>query len=400
MLKSLSSLVALSMVSLAQPALASASQAPKLFVYDHDARGTGGLEAVKRKLENGFSVAIHGESLDMVELYPFLKELKVPVSLTAEESQRLDERHGHLFDAEDQRKAGTAESPSAADAEPASRVTALILLHPSHGRVFADVHEFATVGTDTTWLKNQLRSFRTPDNIARQMEGFANDLGQKVLPRASDYANLQSGQLMTSIRKSETFYGNFYFAGVTYNNRPAGKHITDYLIYNAQDTDPSYDHLIVQAVAEVYTFPSLNNGSPPYVTRAFQGWLDNYYGSDMLIDQDPDTTMTLRNDGTQYGFIIGFPATVQFSYGWSGNSDTTMVGVGNKTSQTYYNQFTRQANVGLSYNPFTVKYSAMYKSAGTLLRLYYKNLFGVALDGTPSGYTWYGNTQYILHFDY
>jgi len=77
-----------------------------------------------------------------------------------------------------------------------------------------------------------------------------------------------------------------------------------------------------------------------------------------------------------------------------------MEGIGNKSNQLYYNYFNRDRNGGLAINPFTVRYPAMYKSAGTLLKLNYQNLFGVALDGTPAGYTWYGNTWYVLTYDY
>lgn len=399
MLKRLSLCLALALAALALPAVAAPQASARLFFYDYDARGTTGLETVKSRLASGFSVAIHGEALDVVELYPLLKDLKVPVGLTAEENQRLEERYGHQLGAEDQRKAVTAEPPSEADGEPTGRVTALILLHPSQGRVFADFHELTMRGGDTSRLKGELRAYLTRDNMARQLDGFAADLSQKVLPEAAEFASLQSGQLMTSIRKSETHYGDFYFAGFWHYGKAAGRHITDYLIYNAMDSDPSYDHLIVQASAQVFTFPSLNPSGPPVVTRAYQGSLDNYYGSDTLIAQEPETTMTL-NSGANYSFIVGFPATVQFSYGWTGSSSTSMVGVGDKSTQLYYNQFTRHATGGLSLGHFTVKYSGMYKSAGTLLKLYYRHLFGVVLDGSPPGYTWYGTASYILQYDY
>jgi hypothetical protein len=398
MFKRLLPLLALSVVSLALPALAGASKAPKLFVHDHDVRGTAGLETVKRKLESGFSVAIHGESLDMVELYPFFKELKIPVGLSAEENQRVEALYGHLRDAEDQRQALAAEPVNPSEVAE-SRVIPLILLHPSHGRVFADFHSLSIAGSDVTRLKSELRAYRQPDNISRHMEGFAKGLEQKVLPEAQEYASLQAGQMMTSIRHTQTHYGDFYFAGFWHYGKAAGRHITDYIIYNAMDTDPSFNHLIVVASAQVYTFPSLNPNGPPYVTRSYHGSLDNFFSSDTLIDQDPDTSMTINNGGN-YSFIVGFPATVQFSYGWTGSSSTSMVGVGDKSNQYYYNQFTRQSNGGLSLNAFTVKYSGMYKCAGTILKLQYRHLFGVALDGTPSGYTWYGNTWYILEYDY
>jgi hypothetical protein len=76
-----------------------------------------------------------------------------------------------------------------------------------------------------------------------------------------------------------------------------------------------------------------------------------------------------------------------------------MKGVGSKKTQFYYNYFYNGSNGGLSIDPFTVKYSTMYKSKGTWLKLYYKNLFGVDLDGAAGG-DWYGDTWYILEYDY
>lgn len=266
--------------------------------------------------------------------------------------------------------------------------------------MFVDFHE-VTVKDFQKVNKGQLnkfiRDYIKEDNVSSMLNNYGNAAENKIDAMVTASA---SAGFMTSIRKTQTFYGDFYFAGYTHYSQKAGKHITDYLIYNNGDTDADYDYLTVKAVAEIHTFPYLNPSGPPYVTEAYESKFDNYYSSDILLDYEPNTSGLNLSNSSSYNFTVGYPLTVSLGYNWSGKSSTTMKGIGNKTNQLYYNYFYNGGTSGLSTSYFTVEYSAMYKSKGTLLTLYYQNLFGVNLRGSASSYDWYGNTWYTLYYNY
>jgi hypothetical protein len=377
-----------------------------IYLYNFDEKGINDLEKVKDKLNKNIPVVIYGENIDMAELYPFFKEMKLPFSIEREKDEQLVKEYGNMTDVEDLNKFDkvepldmTSEGNVNLKQDEYTSITPLIILLPKGNYTFVNIEDMISLRQNKDKLKQEIKTYLKNIDISSLMNDYIDYIDKTVLSRAAIAVESSNAKLLTSIRQSHTFCGDFYFAGATFYNKQAGKHITDYLIYDAGDADPSYDHLIIEAITQVYPFPALNE-RPPYVTRAFEAKLDNYYSSDILIDWVPDTGELDLDNGGKYTFMIGYPWSLSFSYTWQGYSDTHMEGIGNKSNQLYYNYFNRDRNGGLAINPFTVRYSAMYKSAGTLLKLNYQNLFGVALDGTPVGHTWYGDIWYVLTYDY
>ncbi|MBZ4665100.1 hypothetical protein [Mahella sp.] len=377
-----------------------------IYLYNFDVKGINDLEKVKDELNKNIPVAIYGENIDMVELYPFFKEMKLPFSIEREKDERLIKEYNNMTDVEDLNKIDkvepldtTSEGDVNLKQDEYTSITPLIILLPKGDYTFVNIEDIISLRQNKDKLKQEVKTYLKNIDIPSLINDYEDDIYKTVLSRTAVVAENTDTRLLASIRQTYTFYGDFYFAGTTFYDKQAGKHTTDYLIYNVRDVEPSYDHLIIEANTRVYPFPALNEG-PPYATRAFEAKLDNYYSSDILIDWAPDTGELDLDNGSQYTFSIGSLLSVPFSYTWEGYSDTHIKGIGNKSNQLYYNYFDRNRNGGLAINPFTVKYSAMYKSEGTLLKLNYQNLFGVALDGTPAGHTWYGNVWYVLTYDY
>lgn len=377
-----------------------------IYLYNFDEKGINDLEEVKDELNKNIPVAIYGENIDMVELYPFFKEMKLPFSIEREKDERLVKEYSNMVDVEDLNKIDkvepldtTSEGNVNLKQDEYTNITPLIILLPKGDYTFVNIEDTISLRQNKDKLKQKIKTYLKNIDIPSLINDYEDDIYKTVLSRAAIVAENTNTRLLASIRQTHTFYGDFYFAGTTFYDKQAGKYTTDYLIYNVRDVEPSYDHLIIEANTRVYPFPALNEG-PPYTTRAFEAKLDNYYSSDILIDCTPDTGELDLDNGSQYTFSIGSLLSVPFSYTWEGYSDTHVEGIGNKSNQLYYNYFDRNRNGGLAINPFTVRYSAMYKSEGTLLKLNYQNLFGVALDGTPAGHTWYGNVWYVLTYDY
>ncbi|MEQ6378470.1 hypothetical protein RZN25_16785 [Bacillaceae bacterium S4-13-56] len=377
------------------------TKAAKIFLYDYNKHGSEKFELVTDKIEKGVTVAIFGDDISKVDVYPLFHELRVPVTLTKEEDQQIKTNYVDLFDKEDLEKMASVEEPKSNHSimlEPnIKNFTPLIILKPNNGKVFADFHEITVKDISKVnkgQLQKYIRDYIKEEKVLSIIEDYENAVSEKVSTMAT------SARFLASIRKTQTFHGDFYFAGYTRYWKEAGKHITDYLIYDNGDNEIGYDHLTVVAEAEIHSFPYLNPNGPPFVTEAYEGKLDNYYSTDILIDYAPDTSAkTLNNSGT-YNFNVGFPWTVSFGYSWHGKSRTTMKGIGNKENQLYYNYFYNGGTYGLSTSKFTAEYSAMYKSRGTLLKLNYQNLFGINLSGSATGYDWYGKNWYVLSYDY
>lgn len=365
--------------------------------YDTSAKKPTQAE-LKAKLDAGIPVAIYLNPGEAVDYYPVFKELGLPVSLSVEESTAIEQRYPTLYQPEDRKKFSAVEQPSmeTAKADSTEQVWSIV---PVNGRLFMEKQELQEQGNARSALKAGEEARISREEVAGSIAAYQADLERTILPRAAATELSSNATLMKSIRVSQTFYGDFYFAGFTSKNLKAYKHVTDYMIYNAQDSDPNYDYLIVEGISQVTPFIALNSG-PPYATRAFQGTLDNYYGTDTLLDWSPDTTSINLNSGSSYSFSVGYPLAISFNYTWSGGSTTFMQGVGNKDDQYYHNLLVRNQDGGLSTSAFTVKYSAMYKSAGSLLKLYWMNPAGLNLNGTPAGYTWYGNSYQVLEYDY
>lgn len=362
-------------------------------------------ETIQNKLKDDVPVAVYSENASLMGLYPFFKELKVPVFLTLDEAKTVEREYRNLFQTDDRKKLGGVELPfqnsflGKNSEKAAGSAVPVILIIPMDGKLFVEMQEVITNGEKKGDLQRNVSDAVNSTNLAESVAAYRSDLQSKVLPRAAEVAASGNARFLACIRKTQTVYGDFRFAGQTHYNRKACRNVTDFLIYNAEDSDPDFDHLIVEGISRVDPFPALNDG-PPYATRAFQAVLDNYYGSDTLIDWSPNTLGLDLVSGGICRFSPGLPLSAPFSYVWGGESSTFMQGVGDKNDQCYRNLFVRNQYGGLCAEPFTVQYSALYRSAGTLLRLYYRSPAGLALDGAAAGYTWYGNSYSVLEYDY
>lgn len=371
--------------------------------YKIDNKAIDNIDLIKKKLKEGIPVVICDDELDMKNLYPLFKQMKLPFILEYNENKEMEKKYVNLLDKEDREKVNNIEPVSnelllqQKKEKEYIHITPLIILTPNNNNIFVDIHDIVTTKKHKNKVKNVIENYINKVNIESEIKQYKQDILKSIIPRSVDMQLSSNAILLTSIRKTQTFYGDFYYAGNYFNNIRAGKHTTDYLIYNAKDQDNDYDHLIVEGISEVYSMNKLNNLAPPYILRAFETKMDNYYSSDKLIDYSPNTSLDMSN-GKSYGFTVGYPLSIQFSYYWTGKSGTNMKGIGNKDNQLYYNYFYNKK--GLSNSSFTIKYSTMYKSKGTLLKLNYQNLFGLALSGTPSGYEWYGDNWYVLTYDY
>lgn len=221
----------------------------------------------------------------------------------------------------------------------------------------------------------QLENSIKQGDIRKQLKDFkakVPELSKQKQPKSENAVSTfnTDAQLMTSIRIIQHYCDDSEYYDL--DCFPIAQSTTDYLIYNAGDQDPEYDHLIV--VAETQWAPTYDNR---IIVGAVQGVFDNRYLEDTLITWQPDTGDITRQlaDDQEMNFQIGYPWSVNVQWKWTSGATAEMQAQGDKIiNQNYFNFIngtdpSRFYWIGSGEN-FTVKYSSMYKSYGTLLDLY------------------------------
>lgn len=167
---------------------------------------------------------------------------------------------------------------------------------------------------------------------------------------------------------SATLEGSVHDSGTIISTRDltgVGYHEADYLIYNANDSDPNYDHLIIKA--DVTADPvNLVNPSFEGHTSGYQADFWPVYIEDSLIDWKPDTTLLSVRRGEKLGeFQIGYPSGITFAFDWVGADSVELLTEGSKSQgENYYINFWR-SSISKAYpvaeNRFGNEYAVMLK---------------------------------------
>lgn len=211
-----------------------------------------------------------------------------------------------------------------------------------------------------------------------------------------------------------TFIGDLVDYAHVYDNHPetgqaylVGRHTTNWYIYNAEDQDPDYDHIIIWADVQADPVDVANPALRAH-TAGYQGDILTYYYEDLLTDWDPSTTSLQKDNGENVGnFSVGFPASVSFSFNWNGENNAELQAVGDKTPDVgwYYNFWKNSWGAAwpVATNTFENEYGVMFRVdtlGGTLTEVEahtYQN-FATAWWGTGQ-WSW-GNAYYHLYQDY
>lgn len=143
-----------------------------------------------------------------------------------------------------------------------------------------------------------------------------------------------SATWLTRLRDGSSVYGT---NPETLEVSLVGQYLVDYNIYNANDQDSRWDHIIIHAHAQhkpVDVVNPLLNGH----TGGVQGAIYKRYLEDELVEWAPSTTSLKRDKGQSVGsFTIGYPGSITFSFSWGGEDDVELVTAADKTSdQGYY----------------------------------------------------------------
>ncbi|WP_234404781.1 hypothetical protein [Paenibacillus bouchesdurhonensis] len=203
--------------------------------------------------------------------------------------------------------------------------------------------------------------------------------------------------ILTSITKSNWFYDDSLFYDL--DTFEVARSITEYTIYKSQDADPNYDYLTVDAFTTWY--PAYDNRN---IINGIQGTIDNQYNGDELISYYPNTGSidTQLQNNTQYQIGIGYPFAVTANVTWSSGAKVKMQARGDQETERYYQFF--YGTDGSRYNwigsgaPVDTRYTATYKSAGTLLGLYVTSSVRHQWFNESTS-EWKNNTE-VLSYDY
>lgn len=338
-------------------------------------------ETVIEKLQKGIPVTIYSENVNMLELLPIFRELKLPVVMSLEDTIIADKL---------EKNPGQVDLPVYKKMMPTSdnkkiimdKITPTVSFVPIDGNIQVSI---------TSLSHKEDKSFE--DMLSLSASYIENtDMHQQLVSLENELLKTNvsakaSGTTLDSIRKTTLDYDDFYFAGYTHNNLMVSKTIIDYFLTDWNDSNSDYDHITYEAVAQLYTFENINQGFPPYCTKKYVTKTDNYYTGDLLVDFDPSNSFDL-DDGDTVSFSIGYPASISASFEWAGNNGVDFEGVGNKSNQLYYNVFERP--MGLSDTIVDHKFTTMYKlDSNNPYRINIDTYFGVGVENYTMEYNTY-----------
>lgn len=343
------------------------------------------LDTISEKLNNKIPVTIYSDNIDIKKLIPLFEKFKLPIILSYEDALLLDkiENSGKEIDTPD----GYEKKDSLQSINSKTEVIPMLNLLPGEQnvRVAITVLRHKKNKTNEEMLKLS-RQFISNMNFRRNLEELEDSIAHT---NSKNYEMRANGNLLDTIRKTVYEYDDFYYAGFTTENLMCSKSVIDYIITNWQDSNPNYDHITYEASAQLYTFEAINQGQPPYCTKKYTTKIDNFYAGDKLIDSDPSNTITL-NSNSNIGISIGYPASISISFPWTGNNSVRLEALGNKTTQLYYNQFTRA--MGISDDVVDHKFVTMYKlNNNGPYKVNINTYFGVGVKNISMDYTTYNS---------
>lgn len=322
----------------------------------------------------GNSIVFYGVGLDKKSVYSNLfQENKVPMILGAEEEYEKSNKGANVLLPNDEREKIHPETGEPMEIEEGVLVQTDLTFYNYNGKIYVlDGSRYFPKNTkinvesvENNSLREQIINVRKKVEI----EQFLDDINAQ--PQISLQNN--DATLMTSIRKSCWYYDDSLFYDL--DTFEVGRTVTDYLIYNAQNNDPDYDHLIIVADAQVYSVDDNR-----VLLGGFQGDFHKYYREDDLISGQPDTTDIAQQlvKDRQLSFTIGLPKTASFTWAWNSGNSASMKAMADKETGLYYDFI--YGTSSSRYNTITgggesvkVKYATMFKSLGTHLDVYIRS---------------------------
>lgn len=323
---------------------------------------------------HGNSVTVYGLNLNKDQIYSvLLKDQKVP-RLTSVGSEDLNDK-GRSVDKPDPIEHSSASGEGAVNFDTVvdqnSRSISTDLTIVNNNGEFFIIDGKLTIPKESEKLLTKDKLKRA---LSEKMESEVGDFKatlneQNTSQLVAVAAETTPTSNLGSVRIKNWFYDDSLFYDL--DTFQLAETVTDYLLLKSVDEDSSYDYITVKALTTWY--PTYDNRD---IINGIQGTIDNYYTNDTLLDYYPNTGSvdSQLSNNTQYQIGIGYPWAATAAVTWQSGATAKLQAKGDRSTGRYY-EFFYGTNWGVynsigSGDPVDSTYTATYKSAGTLLKLY------------------------------
>ncbi|WLR41713.1 hypothetical protein LC087_12675 [Bacillus carboniphilus] len=298
---------------------------------------------------------------------------------------------------------------------PTKSVTTQITIHNIYGKLTLD-YETVSFPNDSTKfeVKNIMNEYlKDKENNLKEdkINMFIEDMKEIYEnPNKTVNTSLQTttqGEFQGIVRKTVWAWDTWYHHDIS-EQVLVGKAITDYKIYDNGGTESDYDYFSVVQDTQGWTGKGYySNEYYQTVTNAFQTDIDNYWVEDKLYDWAPDTDDVELNNGQDYSFNFGFPASLSIDFEWNAPSGIKMRGEGDKTNGYFTNFFYTPSGGDFDNDgSFTLENGANYKLDWSMVDSSYNRTLILDILTHFRGYVinedvmqWYSDID-VLHYDY
>ena len=364
----------------------------------------------------GYAVVIYGAPVDREMIFnQLLKDKKAPYLFAEGEIDRKTKKKHKaaeyaLKSSKDKMNTTNKETPynPFIKKDKSKQYTTSLTIYNYQGKIFIQNENYYLpegMKLSKTITREEIRKKVMSEKGNKQIASFKKSVQNHEMEKKFHTDEISGGS--AQLEGSVTDYAHVYGVDKGGEEFLVGIHTTDYLIYNANDSDTDYDHIIIWTEVQAEPINVVNPAVDAH-TSGYQGDIATMYYSDTLIDWDPSTSSLEVDKGDSVGnFTIGYPATVSWGFNWDGENGAELVTKADKTPDVgQYTNFWRDSFSKIypvATNKFDNEYAVMLRVdtlGGSLSEVEAQTAQSFSTYWPAYGDSTWGGVIWELYFNY